>query len=382
MSSFAGFGKPKYGGSAWGNSWGIKEGDNPFRILPPMHSLAESGDWSFYHGIHFGYSGTDSQDASKVRMRTFRCIQVKTRNGMVEQECPECNKIESVKQERKEREAQLLSAGTDSETIETELATFDSWLRSHNADRKHYVNVLIPSGDVGHLKISHRTMKALREKMKELQDVQKIDPIEPEQGVWFNIRRTGKKIDATDSVEVVLDDVTVTGADGKVRKLKDLRPGALTEAQAEKALSECKDLSDVGTVLAFEQIKTLTECSGAPEEVDAVFGVTAKPKAVTAVPATKAPAAKAGPTQAKPAAKTVETKTPAAAAKASPAKAVNPTDPALLARVAQIKAKKEAEAKAAAEAAAKEIAADESSLDGLAGMSDEDILAFMNSQTE
>ena len=347
----SGFGKVKYGGEGWGNQWGPKEGDNHIRIAPPMHSLAESGKWSAYHGIHFGYHGVDSKDKTKTRNRPFKCIQKKQRNGIVEQECPACDEVEAYKAKLDAEEAALVAAGTPKDVIATKLAGLKTWLKDHNVDRKHYMNVLIPTGEVGFFKISHKTKKVLDLKIKDVQAQYNLDPIEPDQGVWFNIKRVGKFLDAVDSVELVMVDVVVGG-----RKLQDIKPGALSEAECTKLLTECKDVAFVGTELTFDQIKAVVEAAEDPEEIDRIFDGNKKTETKAPV---KAPAEKAPP-------KTAEKKTTTDPA----APAVNPAIAARLEAIAAKKKAAEEAAKAAEEAARAEAAALEAAAE--AGQEDVD----------
>lgn len=357
---FKGFGKSKLGGKDYGNQWKPVEGDNHIRILPPMLSLMDDEfGWHRYHGIHFGYHGVDSQDKNKTRVRPFRCIQDK-KKGMVVQECPACEAIEKIEAEKKSTEAKLVAAGTAKDAIETELSPLAKWLKEHNCDRKMYMNVMRPDGEVGFFTVSYRTFKKLEEKLKDLAEKENLSAIDPEEGVWLNIKRTGKGIQSDDAVEIVQEDVKIDG-----RTLKDMKRAPLTEAQAEKALSECKDLDLVGTRLTYDQIAELISVGEVPEEVDRVFGdaaallngnkpATVPPKSAATAPTTPvAVAPKAPASVAKPAAPVA---TPAPAAK----------DPAIQARIDAIKARQAAAALAAAQAAAEAEAAAQAEAEALA----------------
>jgi hypothetical protein len=72
-----GFGKPKYGGGGnFAKTLRLKEGAaTVVRILPPMKSLAETGEWAVYMGTHFGYKGVNPKDRSKPLYKTFKCIE-------------------------------------------------------------------------------------------------------------------------------------------------------------------------------------------------------------------------------------------------------------------------------------------------------------------
>lgn len=378
----AGWGKPKYSSGPKGKNFNLKEGDNVYRFLPPMHSFADEGLWSTYVSTHFGYYGTDPTDSNKTRLKTFKCIQKDDRqSGMVLEECPECTLIEDKQAELKDQEAtlrtQFKADGMDEkeieETLETALAPIKGWLKQHNVDRKHHMNVMTPSGEFGQLKLSHRTKKQLDAKLKELNDEDGIDPLDLEQGVLINIKRTGKMRDVVDTVEVVKEKVNVNG-----KKMEQILLRPLTEDEANAALENCRDLATAGGyVLTKEQIQELTESSGDPEEVDRVFSRNkeeSKKSAAPAKPASK-PADKAEAPAPKPAAKE------AVAPKPEATEAPKPTaDEVVQQRLAALKAKKEAEAKKAAEKAAAEAAAAEPANDvNPLEMSDDDFLAKFGS---
>ena len=46
-------GKPKYGNGK--KIFKIKDGDNVYRILPPLGKLADAGKWSVYQKVEWGY---------------------------------------------------------------------------------------------------------------------------------------------------------------------------------------------------------------------------------------------------------------------------------------------------------------------------------------
>ncbi len=274
MSSIPGLGKAKYGnGGTFAKNFRLQTPKNKdettnniYRIFPPIKSQAETGKWAMYWGIHFGYRGKDRQDPSKTKIRTFKCVEDKDfRTQMIRKECAECNLIAANKRLKEERTAQMKASGQTKEDIDTLLGPLDTWLRDHNVDRKWYINVVNDQGEFGTLAISHKAKKQLDAKLGELTQMG-IDGIDPEQGVWFNFKRTGKGIEVQDTVEVVMD------RQGLQMTLK-LAP--LSEEQCRQGLAMLPDLLDVVTVISSEQIGMLVTGSGDPDEVDAVFNQSA-----------------------------------------------------------------------------------------------------------
>jgi hypothetical protein len=369
-----GFGKPKYGSGGQRNTWSIQKGDNFIRILPPMHSLAEEGRWAVYETMHWGYAGVDGKDQNKTKARPFRCIREEDRRtNMVLQECPECTLIEQYKAQEKEVEARLRSEGKTDEEVQAGLAPIQGWLKAHRPDAKWYIAVK-KGDDFGQFKIPHRMKKQIEEIIQKVLTEDGIDALDLDQGLVFNIKRTGDGFSVPDTVELVMEDVVVNG-----RKLKQIKVEPITEEQANKALEKIEDLSKAGGLrLTYEQIKALTECSGDPEEVDQIIGKKGSAEA-------SAPAAGAKTTN------NTRVATPPANDNSKAKAAANDNakgaqDPAIQKRLADLqakqaaaaKAKAEAEARAKAEAEAAAAAAAESegsSEEDPLGMSDEAFLA-------
>jgi hypothetical protein len=342
----SGWGTPKYGGSGSMQTWSLENGDNVYRILPPMLSFAESGRWTNYVTVHYGYTGTDPKNPNGKK-KPFRCIEVKDRrSGMVLEECPECTLFEERKQLLTEREAELRAQFKAEkkpdqeieELLEAALLSLRTWVKDHRPDRKHYLNVMDREGTFGQLKISHRTKKSLEAKIDELR-AEGTDPLALDQGVFFNIKRIGKGFTDPDVVEVVTQKVEVM-VDGKKKLFPEVVMRPLTEQESEKALRECRDLADVGGfVLTREQIRELTECSGDPEEIDKIFArsrreASPRPRQVSASANDNGRSA-AGPAN-------------------DNASAVDASDPRVQARLAELRTRREAEERAKVQKAAAE----------------------------
>lgn len=269
----SGFGKPKYGGNTFKQPLKLKEGKLRVRIMPPMHSLAEDGVWHIFHGTHFGYKGVNPKDPSKPQFRTFRCIQEKDfRSGVLKQGCPECDLIDEYKQVGAQQEAQARAKTEPRPYTEEEIAEMlsgvNGWLQEHNCDRKQWLNVKTEAGEFNALQIPHKTFKLLDAQIKKVMSEEGIDPLDVEQGVWFDFTRTGKKIETQDTVEIVQETVRENG-----RLIKTTKLAPLTVAEQEQALAECPDLNSVVRVISEEQIRLLTKCSGDPEEVDRILAM-------------------------------------------------------------------------------------------------------------
>jgi hypothetical protein len=271
--AFSAFGKPKYGGNSFAKNIKPKEGAAlVVRILPPIKSLAESGEWAIYHGIHYGYKGVNPRDPNKPIFKTFRCIEERDfKTKMVKQDCPECDLIKHWEDELETILANAKKDGLTKEDTEEMASAHRAWLKEHNCDRKWHMNVKQENGEFAVLTLSHKTKKNILEPLiQKLLTDEGIDALEPEQGVWFRITRTGKQIEAVDHIEAV-EEAVKDPTTGRISKTTKLAP--LTEADEQKALKECPDLATSVTVITYNQIKALTESSGEPESVDAIFAL-------------------------------------------------------------------------------------------------------------
>lgn len=279
--SRAGFGTPKYGGTTFKKTGKIVSGENFLRIAPPIPPLAEEGIWRKFFVTHWGYRGVNQRDANKTVMRPFRCILEKDRRngGMIKQDCPACTFYEGLKDQAKEMEAKLTSAGKTKDEIKTAMARINQQLQDYRAEAKWYVNVVLKDGTVGDFKLNHkdhmngimRIIEGTPASPGGLLKNEGIEPLHPDQGVWFKITRTGDGINPPDTVELEMETVVVAG-----RSLKDIKRAPLTDEQCEKILKECRDLSTLGGAsLTYDQIETLTKCHADPEKVDRVFGARA-----------------------------------------------------------------------------------------------------------
>ncbi len=365
-----GWGKPKYGSTASVKTGKPKEGNNFIRILPPMHSLAESGKWAFYETTHWGFHGVNPTDPSQPFSRPIRCVKVEDRRTrMVSVECAACNEYDKREEEAKNMEAELRAGKAADDEIETQMASVNDWLKGHRPERRWYVNVLYKDGTFGNYKLNHKFhMAKLREFTEgptSLQETEGVDPLELSQGVWFNIFRAGKGIKAVDTIKVEMEDVTPAGA---TRKQFQTLLAPLTDEQADQALRECVDLPTLGGITVTpEQMEELVSCSGEPEEIDRILGLDIKTAKGAGKPAaTKAPAAAA-----KTVAKTDAITKATAAVRASTTavveavKAAAAVEDPIAKRLAEIKAKKDAaaaEAKRVAEEAKNALEAEEKAL--------------------
>lgn len=270
-----GIGKPKYGNNSnfakFINLKEPKEGESDiieFRVLGPIKSCQESGQWAKYHSIHYGFKGRDRKDQTKTRNRTFECVQDRdARSKIVKHECDGCNHIARKTAERDQREAKARVDGKTEDEIKTLLEPYNNWLRQFNVDRKWYINGLTNKDEAAVLKISHRLKKQLDQVIKDLMEKEGIDPLDPDAGVFFEFKRVGRGRDTLDTVSVAK--VVTRTPEGK--RSETYKEAPLTAEQQKRLVDSCPDLNEVTTKLTDDQISRLVQCGNDPDVVDAIF---------------------------------------------------------------------------------------------------------------
>jgi len=273
----SGFGTPNYNDSEYEKNFKPQSDKNGgithsvFRILPPMKKQAAKGIWHLYIPQHFGYSGVNSFDPSKTIARPFRCLREKNfKTGMIIRDCPECIEIDRHKEElevkSEEYDAKIETGEMTEADKELLLSPLREWLKSHNWDGKHRLQAMNREGELGKLSISNRTFKTLRQSMDEVRK-EGIDPLALDQGVWFDIVRTGLGWSDADVVKVETEQRRFS--DGTVGKVTKLAP--IPQETAEKALAILRDLSDFVIELDEDHVRQLVESGGEPSVVDAIF---------------------------------------------------------------------------------------------------------------
>src|SRR6185437_1049227 len=267
------FGTPKFGnsGSDFKKTRTVVAGDTAFRALPPMFSQRATGEWRKYYATHWGYEEAGERDPSRKFQKPFRCIHDEDRRtGLVKQECPACIKREQVEKEKAQKEATIRAemAGKEESVIlarlAKELEPFNEWLDDHRVDGKWFINAMFKDGTFGSIKLNHkfhmnRMLEIINGNPKaappipSLLEDEGINPLDPAQGVWFVVHRTGTKRNVVDVLDVERENV-IHEVNGQRRTSKMTVLVPLTEAQCEEAGKECEDLATLGGAeLTYEQ---------------------------------------------------------------------------------------------------------------------------------
>jgi len=267
------------------NFFKLVPGDNIYRIMPPMFDSREKGLWAYYYSDHFGFVD------SKGMKRKFLCSRVYS--NRVLQPCLFCED-----QEHKKAQLEILSKKLSSlhedlallkdhqgeayNRIQEEISEIEqkksmiSRLISRNT--AFYVNAMNQNGEFGILglkKTVYQELVGKREKngmrvegmLQKLKSEENIDPLSPNEGVWFNIIRTGTGFtDIRYKVELVYETEIING-----KKMRSIKKAPLTNQQKQLALTKCQNLATLFDYINLTLEEQNLVINGSPDTVTAVL---------------------------------------------------------------------------------------------------------------
>lgn len=239
-------GKANYEGSgSKKNRFKIKDGNNVYRVLPPMGSLAKRGKWSQYFSVVWGYKNAEGKN------RPFSdCRVVNYNTKMVEVESDAFLKSQKIKAAYED----LKTKAKNGEKVDPEVLKKTKELTErYNIENKHYVNVVNLQGEIGLLKLGAKAKKLLEGEIKKL-TAKGVDPLSLENGRFFNIFREGKSFDTVYQVTEYKETVMMNGQEvdvPKIHKMDDAFIGRLK--------SEVFDLGTLYKQTTAEQVKAIVE---------------------------------------------------------------------------------------------------------------------------
>lgn len=203
-------GKASYGGGNKKTYFKMKDGDNTYRILPPMGELADKGIWSVFYNVHYGYKNSEG------KLRPFQSPLVKNyKTKMIEVPDAALERIEKLK-------SQLEAAKkSGNAALVAKLNEFVGPKGSFNLDNNHYVNAIDAQGNIGILKLRHRAKQALDVQIKKLREAG-VDPLSVDNGRYFVINRTGTGLDTAFSASVLTQKIVIDHAGQKMEVQKDV----------------------------------------------------------------------------------------------------------------------------------------------------------------
>jgi len=235
-----------------------------YRLMPPIKNCAPTGQWNKFYSVHYGYSVVDPNDPTRLVQRPFVCVEKKNwRTKEIEVQCPACEKEQQAFIALKEATERYKQEGMSEEEIKTATSVLSTEKQKYNSDRKYHIHVMTPEGEFGTLKLSGKnSFKPLEMKINDLVG-NDLDPFSPEEGVWFEFKRTGSKLNAVDTIDIVKDNISKTQS--------TIRMAPLSDEQLTKALEILPDLNEMYTIISPQQVQQIVDADGDPEIVQKVF---------------------------------------------------------------------------------------------------------------
>jgi hypothetical protein len=233
------------------NIFSLKDGENVYRILPPMFDLADKKTWAVFYRVEYGYKDTSG------RMKPFLDVRVVNRqNKMVEVESAAHVRREQLKAKLNE----LKINGADEATLNKVKEMVDNF----NQDSKWHMNVVDKNGQIGVLKIPHRAKQALDETIKKLMS-EGVDPTSVNNGRFFVFSRSGRGLDTLHQVSVLKEKIKVDGI-GMVEKdvIHKLDDGILSRLS-----TEATELDKMYLRLSPEEVESVVK--GGPSALTAIL---------------------------------------------------------------------------------------------------------------
>lgn len=262
-------GKARFGGQNQQRKYfKLKDGEQAYRILPPIGELADQGRWSVFHSVHYGYKSSDG------RQKPFLSCEVKNRkNGMIE--VADAAKDRIVNFKAKYEEAKKAGNKAAVEALEPLVGPTGMY----NQDNNHYMNVVDAQGNIGILKIRHKAKLALEAEIKQL-NADNVDPLSVDDGRFFVFTRSGMGRDTTFGVKVLKEKLKVEGVGVVERDVVHV----LDEDTINRLEAEAGQLGKIFKALTAEEVKQIVDGSdlktGISPVLDQIFG-----KAATAAAA-------------------------------------------------------------------------------------------------
>ena len=163
----------------------IANEDNLYRILPPLHSLADEGRFSQYYALHSIWLRDPANPESKARPYHFQCIEkVNKESKMIQTHCPHCD----VYRANLEKYDTAKKEGLDAEQLK---AFHQNHVRPYQPQKKFYVNAVNQENKAGVLPLGIKQFFALQDRLVQTQAQFNMDATGVE-GLFFNFRKVQK----------------------------------------------------------------------------------------------------------------------------------------------------------------------------------------------
>lgn len=240
-------GNARYGAKSEKKYFKIKDGDNIFRLLPPVGDLAERGIWSKYYRVEWGYKD------SRGKNRPFQdCREVNRQTKMVE--------VESAAHLYREKlnagkEALFKSKKEGKPVSDEMLKKATEMCERYNVESKYYVNAISLQGEIGLLKIGYKAFISLKEEIDRMRS-RGVDPLSVDNGRFFNFRRSGKGRDTIYQITEYLENGEAV-VNGKNKIIQMEKVHVLDDSILSRLDAEAFHLDKLYPMLTAEQVEEI-----------------------------------------------------------------------------------------------------------------------------
>lgn len=245
-------------GSGGKTNFKFEDGDNVYRILPPLGNNADAEIWCQYYPVVWGYKGTDDKmkpfvDASEKNLS----------NGKWETMSAALRRSE----ELKIKQQQMKDAGATKD----QMKQIGDIVMRFNIEKKYHVNAINLKGEIGVLKIGYKAYKQLVGDKKSddpgilaLLKNKEIDPTTHLTGAYINFKRTGKGRDTQYTVTPYMEEQQDGSLRVKLHEIDDAVKNQLSSLGPARL-----DLTTLYPTPTLEEIEEIV--SGGPEVVDRIL---------------------------------------------------------------------------------------------------------------
>jgi hypothetical protein len=240
----------------------LEAGDNLYRILPPVHSLAVEGKYAKFYAYHGGFKNSRGVTCH------FQCIEETDRKTkVIKVRCPVCDMV-------RERRAQYDLAKKQGQHAAEQLDEFfNKFIYPFQAKKKYFVNAINANGDIGVLQIPYKLFGSIHAFFKDLEKKRNFDPT-GYNGVYLKMAKRQRfpgDRDTTYSVDLAIEQ-DPTNPQSLRYKFHELTPAII-----ENMRTQTRDLNDLFKLITAEQMALLAASNG-DEQVTAVDKIFARPE--------------------------------------------------------------------------------------------------------
>lgn len=231
--------------------FGLKPNENNlFRVLPPLFSLADKGQYAKYYATHKIWlqdaPAAGSTERGKSHIYQFHCLEkTDQKTKLIIFHCPFCDtqrKNQAVYDDAKNK-----GAGKE------QLQEFrDKHVAPFEKEKKFYVNAVSLENKVGMLPLGIKAFKALQERLLDIQKNYGGMDATGVNGLFLNFKKTQKFKGDRDTVYTV-DAATDTTLVNGMPQLQ-LKPHTLTTDFIETMRTQARDLGALFTSITSEEM--------------------------------------------------------------------------------------------------------------------------------